>query len=51
MFKQRMIKIMVGLALLAVLTGSAGIVADMAGLPATAQVQACGMGGGSGGGC
>jgi hypothetical protein len=51
MFKQRMIKLMLGLALLAVMTGSAGIGADTLGLSATAQVHACGSGGGSGGGC
>lgn len=51
MLKQRMIKVLVGLALLFALAGSAGIVADSQGLSVTSQVSACENSGGSGGGC
>lgn len=51
MFKQRMIKVVVGLALLIAVTGSAGIVADSLGLSLTSSAHACSSAGSSGGGC
>lgn len=51
MLKQRIIKVMVSLALLAALMGSYGIVADSLGHTVTAQAHACGSTQGSGGGC
>ena len=49
--KQRLLKVMVGLALVLTLAGASGIVTDSLGLSTTPQVYACGIGGGSGGGC
>ena len=51
MVKQRMIKVLVGLALLLAVAGSTGIVADAVGLPVTSPAHACQGSGGSGGGC
>ena len=51
MFKQRIIKIVVGLALLVAVTGSSGMVADSFGLNGTNQAHACSSQGSSGGGC
>jgi hypothetical protein len=51
MLKQRMIKVLVGLALLFTVAGSAGIVADGLGLSVTSQVAACESPSTSGGGC
>jgi hypothetical protein len=51
MLKQRMIKVLVGLALLLTVAGSTGIVADAVGLSVTSPAFACQNGGGSGGGC
>ena len=48
--KQRLLKVVVGLALVLTLAGVTGIVADSLGLSTTAQVYAC-PGHGSGGGC
>jgi hypothetical protein len=50
MFKKRIIALITGLALLAAVAASSGIVADSLGLPVTPQVHACGASGG-GGGC
>ena len=47
--KQRLLKVVVGLALVLTLAGASGIVADSLGLSTTAQVQACSSG--SGGSC
>ena len=51
MLKQRIIKVVVGLALLAAVTGSSGIVADSLGLQGTSPAHACNASGQSGGGC
>jgi len=51
MLKKRIITAIVGLALLAVVTGSSGIVADSLGLSVTSQAHACQTSGSSGGGC
>lgn len=51
MLKQRIYKVIVGLALLAAVAGSTGIVADSLGLDVTSQAHACQGGGSSGGGC
>ena len=51
MLKQRMIKIVVGLALPAAVTGSAGLGVDSFGLAATSPAHACSSAGSSGGGC
>jgi len=51
LLKQRIIKVIVGLALLAAVAGSTGIVADSLGHSVTPQVHACASGGTSGGGC
>jgi hypothetical protein len=51
MLKQRLIKVVVGLALLAAVAGSSGVVADSLGLSVTPQVHACNNVGSSGGGC
>ena len=51
MLKQRIFRIIVGLALLAIVAGSSGIVADSLGLAVTPQTHACQNGGSSGGGC
>ena len=50
MLKKRIIAVVMGLALLAAVAGSSGIVADSLGLSVTSQVHACEVGG-SGGGC
>ena len=51
MLKQRIVRVIVGLALLAAVIGSSGIVADELGLSVTPQVHACQNPSGSGGGC
>lgn len=51
MVKQRMIKLVISLALLVAAAGSAGLVADALGLAVTSQVHACSSAGSSGGGC
>lgn len=51
MLKQRIYKVIVGLALLAAVAGSTGIVADSLGLGVTSQAHACQGGSSSGGGC
>jgi hypothetical protein len=51
MLKQRIYKVIVGLALLAAVTGSSGIVADAFGLNVTGQAHACSNPSSSGGGC
>ena len=51
MLKQRIIKVVVGLALLAAVAGSSGIVADSLGLTVTSPAHACNEPSGSGGGC
>ena len=50
MLKKRIISVLTGLALLAAVAGSAGIVADELGLDLTREAYACNVGG-SGGGC
>ncbi|MCP4361247.1 MAG: hypothetical protein GY796_24830 [Chloroflexi bacterium] len=50
MLKKRLIAVIAGLALLAAVTGSSGLVADAVGLDWTPQTHACGAGG-SGGEC
>lgn len=51
MLKQWIIKVVIGLALLAAVGGLAGVVADSLGLPVTPAAYACPNGGSSGGGC
>jgi hypothetical protein len=51
MLKQRIIRIVVGLALLVAVTGGAGIVADSLGHAGTLPAHACNSTGTSGGGC
>ena len=51
MLKQRIVKVLVGLALLAAVAGSSGIVADSLGLPLTAPAHACQDPSSGGGGC
>ncbi|MCB0191318.1 MAG: hypothetical protein KDJ65_05185 [Anaerolineae bacterium] len=51
MLKQRIVKVIIGLALLAAVAGSSGIVADLLELPLTTPAYACQNGSGSGGGC
>lgn len=51
MLKKRIIAVLTGLTLLAAIAGSAGIVADNAGLPLTAAAHACGNPSAGGGGC
>lgn len=51
MLKKRITAVLAGLALLAAVAGSTGIVADAVGLPVTAPPHACSNNGGSGGGC
>ena len=52
MFKKRkLVTAIVGLALLAAVTGTPQIVADSLGLPLTPQAQACTSAGHGGGGC
>ncbi len=46
MLKQRIIKVIVSLALLAAIIGSSGIVVDSLGLTVTPQIYACGSSGG-----
>lgn len=50
MVKQRIIKVMIGLAVLVVVAGST-VVVDSLGLVATSQAQACSTGSSTGGGC
>lgn len=49
--KQRIIAMVLGLALLAAIVGSAGVVADELGLSLTREAHACNVSGSSGGGC
>jgi hypothetical protein len=51
MLKKRIIAVFMGLALLAAVVGSSGVVADSLGLSVTSQVHACNVAGSSGGGC
>lgn len=51
MFKQRIIKVVVGLALLAAVAGSSGLVADSLGLAVTSPAHACNEPSSGGGGC
>ena len=51
MLKQRITKVIVGLALVAAVTGLSGIVVDSTGLSVTAEAHACQNGGSQGGGC
>ena len=51
MLKKRIVTVLVGLALLAAVAGSVGVVADEAGLSVTTPAQACSHPGSSGGGC
>jgi hypothetical protein len=51
MLKQRVIAVLVGLALLMAVAGSSGIVADSLGLSVTSPAHACHNGSSSGGGC
>ena len=51
MLRKRIIAVMAGLALLAAVAGSSGIVADSLGLSVTSQVHACNAPGSGGGGC
>lgn len=46
--KQRLLKVVVGLALLLALVGASGVVADSVGLPTTPQAYACPHTGGGG---
>lgn len=51
MLKQRLFSVLAGLAMLAAVAGSSGIVADWLGLQVTPQAHACQEPSGSGGGC
>lgn len=51
MLKQRIIKVIGSLAVVAVVTGLSGIVFDSSGLSVTSEVHACQNGGSQGGGC
>ena len=51
MLKQRIFKVVIGLAMLAAVLGSSGIVADSFGLSLTPEAHACNASGGSTGGC
>ena len=51
MLKQRIFRVVVGLALLAMVAGSAGVVADSLGMAVTSPAYACSNSSGSGGGC
>ncbi|MCB0163828.1 MAG: hypothetical protein KDI79_06365 [Anaerolineae bacterium] len=51
MLKKRIISVLAGLALLAAVAGSSGIVADALGLAVTAPAHACQSNGSAGGGC
>ena len=48
MFKKRLVTIIIRLALLAMILGSTGIVADTLGLPVTSAAYACPHSGGGG---
>ena len=51
MLKQRIAKVMIGLALVTAVAGVSGIMGDSMGLSVTAEVHACQNGGSQGGGC
>lgn len=51
MLKQRIIKLVIAVALIAAIFGGAGIAADELGLSVTGQAQACSSSGAGGGGC
>jgi hypothetical protein len=51
MWKQRLIALVLGIALTVAATGIFTIAADSQGLPVTPQVYACGAGSGGGGEC
>lgn len=51
MMRKRILTVLAGLALVAAVAGSSGIVADAFGLDITPQVHACNNGDHSGGGC
>ena len=51
MLKQRIINVVVAIALIAAVTGASGIVADALGLSGTSQAFACQEPASSGGGC
>lgn len=51
MLKKRLISVVAGIALLAVVAGSTGILADALGLQMTSQAHACQDPSSSGGGC
>jgi len=51
MFKKRVLSVLTGLALLAAVAGSTGIVNDWLGWPAATPAHACNDPGGAGGGC
>ncbi|MCB0194427.1 MAG: hypothetical protein KDJ65_20930 [Anaerolineae bacterium] len=51
MLKKRIVAIIAGLALLAAVAGSSGIVADSIGLSVTPSAHACNNGSSTGGGC
>lgn len=51
MLRKRIIGVLAGLALLAAVVGSSGIVADSLGLAVTTPAHACQSSGTSGGGC
>lgn len=51
MLKKRILSVITGLALLAAVAGSTGIVADSLGLAVTPHVSACNSSGSAGGGC
>ncbi len=51
MLRKRIIAVVTGIALLAAVAGSSGIVADALGLSVTSQVHACQNSSSSGGGC
>ncbi|MBN1993746.1 MAG: hypothetical protein JW953_13675 [Anaerolineae bacterium] len=51
MLKQRIIKLVIGLALLVAVAGGTGIVVDSLGASITSPAHACNSSGTSGGGC
>ncbi len=51
MLKQRIVKLVIAVALLATVVGGTGIVGDAVGLSATSPAQACSSSGAGGGGC
>jgi hypothetical protein len=51
MFKQRMIRVVAGLALLVAGIGASGVVIDALGYSGTLPAHACNSAGSSGGGC